>query len=128
MTDSGMHARAEALSDTLERVLSKLDRMDERQRDHELTVVRDIATLRGDVANVRALVDGLHARATTVDAEVVTLRERVSQLETKADQLADESKGHHRKAKRTMLASTSMAAGSGGLVAGVIEVIKAVLQ
>lgn len=113
MADSGTMARVEHVTDTLDRVLATLDRLGDRIGDLRVELV----ACRADIANVRALVDGVHSRADKIETEHKGLAERVGQLE----QEAAEHRGAH---ERGRMARVGMAAGSGGAVTAIAELVR----
>jgi predicted nucleic acid-binding Zn-ribbon protein len=101
------------INETLERMLAKLDRLDERFGDLRV----DMAALRGDIANVRGLVDGVHVRAEKIELENAAIVLRLRALE---DHNAEERGAQSR---RTAV-SLGAAAGGGGAVAALAEVLR----
>lgn len=116
-TGSGMTARVEHLDDGLERVLAILDRLYERVGDLRV----EMAAVRGDIANVRALVDGVHERAEKLETAYGALVLRVNTLEERL------SETRAAQPHRPIALSAGVAAGAGGVVAGLAEAIKAIL-
>jgi chromosome segregation ATPase len=114
VTGSGDHVRVEAMADSFERVLAKLERLDERVGDLRV----DIVGLRNAIDNVRALVDGVHARAAALEIDNAEMSKRIRALED----LAAEQRGA--SGKRTAV-TTAAAVGGGGAVAALAEVIRA---
>jgi chromosome segregation ATPase len=114
MTESGNHVRLETTLDAFERVLAKLERLDERVGDLRV----DIVGLRNAIDNVRSLVDGVHARAAALEIDNAEISKRLRALED----LAAEQRGA--SGKRTAV-TTAAAVGGGGAVAALAEVIRA---
>lgn len=104
----------DVMTDAIERVLAKLERLDERVGDLRVEIVG----LRGAIDNVRALVDGVHARALDLERADAELSKRVRALED----AAAEQRGA--QGKRTAV-TTAAAVGGGGAVAALAEVIRA---
>lgn len=109
-------ARVESVTDGLERVLTKLDRVDDHIVDLRVRMVEITAAL----ANVRALIDGAHARAAKLEADALALVERVRTLE-------DELVERRGTASRRTAATVGAAVGGGGAVAALAEVVRAMI-
>lgn len=114
MTESGTMARVESMHDSFDRVLAKLERLDERVGDLRV----DIVGLRNAIDNVRSLVDGVHARATAIEQDHVDLSTRLRVLED----AAAEQRGEKRMGT---VGTVATAVGGGGAVAALAEVIRA---
>jgi chromosome segregation ATPase len=114
MTGSGDHVRLETTLDAFERVLAKLERLDERVGDLRV----DIVGLRNAIDNVRSLVDGVHARAAALEIDNAEMSKRLRALEDSAA----EQRG---AASRRTTTTVATAVGSGGLVAALAEAIRA---
>lgn len=113
MTDSGTMARVESVTDSLERVLAKLDRLDDRVGDLRV----DIVALRNAIDNVRSLVDGVHVRAAKIESEHAAVVARIAALETEAAEVRGAARANTAKA-------LGAAAGGGGAVAALAEIIR----
>lgn len=114
MSESATMARVEGIGDALERLQSTLDKMDDRARVSEVATAVALSDIRAKVDNLRSLIDGVHARTTELEA-------RIEKLETEAA----EARGEKRRG--TLVASGTGLAG-GGLVAGLIELARRVLE
>lgn len=101
-------------ADPFERILAKLDRLDDRVGDLRV----DMVALRTAIDHVRSLVDGVHARANKIEADYTEMARRVRDLED----LAAEQRGA--QGRRTAV-TTAAAVGGGGAVAALAEVIRA---
>lgn len=117
MAESGTHARVESLTETLERVLGKLDTLADRVADLRVEVER----VAGKVDNVRGLVDGAHARADKLESGLATALARIDALETERDERRGES-------RRGKLVAAGIGTASGGAIAGVVELISRILS
>ena len=137
MTESGTHVRVDAVAESLERVLAKLDRLDERFGDLRV----DMVGLRNAIDNVRALVDGVHKRALDLEIEHADMSKRVRLLEDAAIEMrataaaaaveacdvaesTARSEIQEGRGKRTAV-TMGAAVGGGGAVAALAEVIRA---
>ena len=134
---SGDHARVEAMTDSFDRVLAKLERLDERFGDLRV----DMVGLRNAIDNVRSLVDGVHKRALDLEIEHADMSKRVRVLEDAAIELrataaaaADEIRGvaattavelRSTQGRRTA-ATAAAAVGGGGVIVGIVEILRAV--
>lgn len=116
MSESGTHARVDHVDDMLDRVIIKLDRLDERVGDLRV----DVAAMRGSLENLRQLVDGVHMRANKIEDANGRLEARVDTIE----RAQDEQRG---EARRTKISAVGGAAGAGGAIAVVAEVIRALV-
>jgi len=95
-----------------ERVLDKLDRMDERERAFELRLTRELEELRGQVTAMR---DSLHSGK----EEFRELRERQSQLNDRVVEL----ELAHGVGPRSKLVPVGAGVGAGGVLWMVVQKI-----
>ena len=133
---SGDHARIDAMTDSFDRVLAKLERLDERFGDLRV----DMVGLRNAIDNVRSLVDGVHKRALDLEVDHNDMSKRLRVLEdaqvelrARAEAAAEEVRGvaeqtavelRGSQGKRAAV-TTAAAIGGGGFVAALAEVIRA---
>jgi hypothetical protein len=134
---SGDHARVEAMTDSFDRVLAKLERLDERFGDLRV----DMVGLRNAIDNVRALVDGVHKRALDLEIDHADMSKRVRVLEDAAIEMrtraeaaaaeirdvAESTAGKlQSSATRRTAVTVGAAVGGGGVVTAIVEILRAV--
>lgn len=135
MSESGQTAKVEHIAESFERVLAKLERLDERFGDLRV----DMVGLRNAIDNVRALVDGVHKRALDLETDNNELSKRIRVLEdahvelrARAEAAATEVRNVAASTAvelqthqgRRVAVTTAAAVGGGGFVAALAEVIR----
>lgn len=104
------------MEEQLGRVLDKLDAMDLRARDFELSTRECLVELRTVVQNVKSMIDDAHRRTSVVEARIHAVEDRLEELDALA-------LPKHRHA-----VAVGAGVGGSGILLAIVELVRGLLS